>query len=139
MIYAIYSYCPDAGIVIQDLDVDFNKARYTFISMAPEWTRIDGGENGLNFIEIDLDTKSTLNLLNNLYTMDSDKYAYDKDMQSFLSKLFEQPTKTFVANFLSEDVIAWLEEEKDIDGFEALELSNKEWDEYVKEYINTIV
>ena len=86
-----------------------------------------------------LDGMSTLNLLNKLIQENSDNYAWDNNTQNFLDGLFEVPEETFVDSFTSDDVVDWLDAEKGIDGFDALNLPDDEWNTFVKEYINTLL
>lgn len=139
MIYIIYSHSREDGTVVHYLDNDFNKAKDKFISMAPSWTQIDGGDNGLNLVAMKLDGMPTLNLLNDLIKQNPDTYAWDKSTQKFLDSLFELPDETYIDSFMADDIIGWLDTEKGIDGFDALDLPDEEWDEYVKEYVNTIL
>ena len=45
MIYIIYSHSREDGTVVHYLSDNLNQAKTKFITMAPDWTQVDGGEN----------------------------------------------------------------------------------------------
>lgn len=138
MIYIIYSNSAEDGIIIHYMDTDFTKAKANFITLAIDWTRMDGDDNGLNFIALEVNRRSIFNLLSNVYN-NPEKYTQDISTQDSLTKLFETPNKVFVENFMSEDILSWLDTEKGIEGFDALDLPDTEWDAFVKEYLDNII